>query len=140
FDDPSDRFMVLEELMVLEGFGVPPMFDAVYRQWLDERGVPLAQRGFGDDPDADGLANGLEFVLLQDPLEISGNPVRLKNGVLSFSYRASEALQFIVENSQDLQTWEMLEGVTLETDEMVMVLTLPEGTTGFLRVRATIDF
>ncbi len=92
--------------------GIQPGDDA-YALWLSSFGLSDEA---GDDPDADGLSNELEFIFNSDPLDagaLSGPQVRLQSDlgrVLEYQGRLDlGGLQTWMEFSQDLRTWHPLD-------------------------------
>lgn len=81
-----------------------------YETWADNSGV--SDKAPGADPDGDGLANLLEFVLDGNPAESDasmGPVIEGSGGQIHFDYvRRSDsvAVEQRVETSVDLQTWE----------------------------------
>lgn len=87
--DPTswDHFVVAREWSALSVFpGVVPAGDN-YLSWIGGYNVS-GQTGFGQDPDGDGLSNGIEHVLGSDPT-IAGHGLRLvsSSGSNSFVFR-----------------------------------------------------
>ena len=82
-----------------------------YAEWADG----LAQAGQTDDPDADRLANLLEYASGTDPRSLDPNPASFaletsgEDGFLTLSYQknlAATDLDFQVEQTEDLIEWE----------------------------------
>ncbi|RFC52226.1 MAG: Abnormal spindle-like microcephaly-assoc'd, ASPM-SPD-2-Hydin/DUF5122, beta-propeller fold [Verrucomicrobia bacterium] len=114
---------------------------------MDETGIAADQ----SDPDADGIANLVEFALGSHPKESTPNTGTLvRNGsTLEFTYWRSKAalgeIAFVREFSQSLaegwsQVGGMVETIVEETTELQRVrVTTPAGTAGrrFVRLRVT---
>ncbi len=133
--------------------GAPPT--SAYSSWASLKGLSAGVNdGAQQDPDQDGVANLLEFVLGGDPLAASPGvlPVVAKSGAnLTFAYNvevaATSDYDISAESSTDLATWTTLahgvNGVTIDESQIDadtdhVVVTLPaSGPRIFVRLRIT---
>ena len=97
--------------------------DSPFEAWLGQYFSPAELTnesliGFGRDPDGDGFANGIEFVLGQSPIIAEPQSGGLRVGIdrtLTFpiSTQAKE-ISVLIEKSADLQSWQTHYDVTAD--------------------------
>ncbi|WP_367872170.1 lamin tail domain-containing protein [Luteolibacter sp. Populi] len=134
--------------------GAPGAWDSyTYESWAQEHGV---SGGASDDEDDDGLANGLEYALVTDPLAFSPLPVGQiqtlvgENGeapYLTIGFRRlvdAEDLNYHVQYSGDCSIWDENAVRVSQTEHFDGTLTetwrapVPAmATGGFMRVKTT---
>jgi hypothetical protein len=109
-----------------------------YAQWMTSRFPSLTPPGFSEDPDGDGLANGVEYAFGLDPTQSGGTPpaLKLENGswILAFDpatlpYPVSD-ITYEAESSAELESWTRLPA---ETTGSRLVFRLPAGDTHYVR-------
>jgi hypothetical protein len=119
-----------------------------YARWLGEHALPMDASGpaaHQADPDADGLANLLEYALALDPLSAGGagipacalNP---STGSLQLTFLRHRAdMIYTVEASSDLLTWTVIatDPGTISPTVPVVVSDPTPGPRRFLRLRVT---
>lgn len=113
-----------------------------YGNWAGARGLSSAQAGAAADPDGDGLANQLEFLLGFDPLlpNSTGLP-RFGNEsgqwVFRFTRDRTSAASYTVERSDDLVAWSPLVPTvesSTATAETLVALVPAGGSQRFVRL------
>jgi hypothetical protein len=109
-------------------FGTDGTFTTLtpFAEWLAANSIPGPNADPEDDADGDGIANLLEAALnmngnagSQHQLPSSGSAVNPGDGerYLTYSFRrriAPGTLQYILESSTDLTTWDIIPGLNLE--------------------------
>jgi autotransporter-associated beta strand protein len=99
---------------LLSGNGTFTVFGSAYSAWLATHGLALTpdQAGFSADPDADGLANSLEWILGGNPTSNTSTPTpQFSLGVNSYTFTFPRNPDSIgvgtlsVEWSADLSSW-----------------------------------
>ncbi|WP_367873705.1 alkaline phosphatase family protein [Luteolibacter sp. Populi] len=128
-----------------------------FETWAAAKSLPLADAGFDQDADHDGIANGLEFVLGSEPLNSSSQALPMANGSgsnLIFTYTLAEQAAYLLpvaEYTGDLEAvdWTTArhgeDGVTIASvpvgeDAETVTVTIPRGDKPllFARLRATL--
>ncbi|MBP6865185.1 MAG: discoidin domain-containing protein [Candidatus Didemnitutus sp.] len=105
--------------------------------------LPIDQQLPGADPDADGMANLLEYALGTDPRATAPNPTLTAavDGRLQLTFRRAAAdLNYEVLGSSDLVTWSVIAtnpGTVGESVTVSDAVTLTESPRRFLRLRVT---
>ncbi len=121
-----------------------------FAEWLAQNSIPGPNSGPEDDADGDGIANLLEAALnmngnsgSQHQLPTSTNAVNPSDGerYLTYSFRrriAPGTLQYTLESSTNLTTWDIIPGLNLE---QLSATTTGDGVTEVvtIRVRPSID-
>ena len=109
-----------------------------YESWTDAKGLDGSNGkdpAFSADPDNDGIANGLEWVLGGDPLASDGASLMLSNttptGELILHFKRSEdsigQLTLVVETNNDLTNpWSLFATINAEGGGPVSIDTVPE--------------
>lgn len=106
--------------------------------------------GFADDPDADGLPNGIEFVLASDPTDPSSGEsptARAAADTMVIEFRRNDdakGLALLVETSDDLVSWPESGHLTIAPDAAasspgVMVIDDPDAGSDTIRVEIPLN-
>lgn len=115
------------------GVALVPQSLSPFEEWLAQFELPAGQRGPGDDPDGDGITNLMEYALEGgDPAapdtSILSAPALVTDGGESYLALAvtlngsGQGLDFIIEVSADLVTWNSGEGHTTVIPSATTVL------------------
>jgi pectate lyase len=123
-----------------------------YEAFLHTHGLaPSTNGAFDQDPDADGIPNGIEFVLGTDPNHSSSQRLPTLTGSAEsgwiFSYlrsaNATESAEIAIERSSNLFDWQTLTGLQssltlMENDMLLETFEIPAGDSSlYLRLKAT---
>lgn len=115
----------------LAAMAVIPQSDP-YDMWIARLGI-LTGTGKTDDPDHDGVPNGLEYLLGWDPADgasrFAATLAPTANGGMSLSWPSAPGAVFTVRSSSDLHDWSTIEAVvTGSPGETTGNLELPPAT------------
>lgn len=121
---------------------------AGFGAWINTFGLAVGDQDPTDDPDGDGLANALEFVLGGNPAganDLGKLPqASVANGKLVFSFKRSQAskvagVSVAIETATDLATWPGVYSVGNDTAGSANGVTVTDNQDGTDTVTLTVD-